>query len=461
MTDLETRYWGSFFVLCGLCAVLFLYGTKKTNTSIKKDPKFELFQKNYLIVYLLAMFSDWLQGPYVYQLYVSYGFTAYDISLLFVGGFGSSLVFGTFIGGLADKYGRRMTCILYSLCYIAACLTKTVPEFWTLMVGRILSGVSTSLLFSSFESWMVCEHHKLGFDPTLIGETFSHATFGNGVVAVLAGLISNAVASMFGYVAPFLAAIIPLSCCAYMVVTTWSENYGNSETSAYNALVTGFQVVRKNKRVAWLGLGQSCFEGAMYIFVFMWTPAMKTPEEEQAEQQDKELPDATSQYLGLIFAAFMVCVMIGSSVFRIIGEQYGPRVNKLIPIGMHCCTLAAIAITCSAYHYKFIVYMSFLFFELCCGVFYPAYGVIKSDEIPEDVRSMVMNIFRIPLNLIVVFILIIKDMHPRLVFTICFFAHLIGLLSYLAYYKSTTDPGSSGNNILPYSKLDTEDRISS
>ena len=84
MTDLETRYWGSFFVLCGLCAVLFLYGTKKTNTSIKKDPKFELFQKNYLIVYLLAMFSDWLQGPYVYQLYVSYGFTAYDISLLFV-----------------------------------------------------------------------------------------------------------------------------------------------------------------------------------------------------------------------------------------------------------------------------------------------------------------------------------------------------------------------------------------
>ncbi|CAM9240734.1 unnamed protein product, partial [Heterosigma akashiwo] len=57
--------------------------------------------------------SDWLQGAYVYQLYHSYGFEQYEIAKLFVGGFGSSLVVGTFVGGLADKEGRKKMCFLY------------------------------------------------------------------------------------------------------------------------------------------------------------------------------------------------------------------------------------------------------------------------------------------------------------------------------------------------------------
>ena len=44
------------------------------------------------------------------------------------------------------------------------------------------------------------------------------------------------------------------------------------------------------------------------------------------------------------------------------------------------------------------VYMAFLLFELTVGMFYPSYGSIKSQSIPEEVRSGVMNIFRIPLN---------------------------------------------------------------
>ncbi len=42
--------------------------------------------------------------------------------------------------------------------------------------------------------------------------------------------------------------------------------------------------------------------------------------------------------------------------------------------------------------------MAFLLFELTVGMFYPSYGSIKSQNIPEEVRSGVMNIFRIPLN---------------------------------------------------------------
>lgn len=44
------------------------------------------------------------------------------------------------------------------------------------------------------------------------------------------------------------------------------------------------------------------------------------------------------------------------------------------------------------------MYLAFLLFELTVGMFYPSYGSIKSQNIPEEVRSGVMNIFRIPLN---------------------------------------------------------------
>ncbi len=71
---------------------------------------FKGFQRNWLLVYLLAFFAvgivawplrltvqkhglnfvciqDWLQGPYVYALYDSYGFKSDDIALLFIMGF--------------------------------------------------------------------------------------------------------------------------------------------------------------------------------------------------------------------------------------------------------------------------------------------------------------------------------------------------------------------------------------
>ena len=47
--------------------------------------------------------GDWLQGPYVYALYQHYGYTVKDIGRLFIAGFGSSMIFGTIVGSLADK----------------------------------------------------------------------------------------------------------------------------------------------------------------------------------------------------------------------------------------------------------------------------------------------------------------------------------------------------------------------
>lgn len=80
--------------------------------------------KRYLLVYLLATLSDWLQGPFVYALYMDYGFQQHQIARLFVAGFGSSMIFGSFVGGMADWGGRRNFVLIYVAVYIASCVTK-------------------------------------------------------------------------------------------------------------------------------------------------------------------------------------------------------------------------------------------------------------------------------------------------------------------------------------------------
>merc|ERR1719421_347063 len=128
------------------------------------------------------MMSDWLQGPYVYALYESYGFTQGDNAILFVFGFGSAAAFGTFIGGMADQMGRRKFALIYCAVYFLSCASKHFNDFRVLIVGRLLGGVATSLLFSVFESWMVASHFKQGFNGDQLGDTFTKAYFGNSIV---------------------------------------------------------------------------------------------------------------------------------------------------------------------------------------------------------------------------------------------------------------------------------------
>ena len=94
--------------------------------------------------------------------------------------------------------------------------------------------------------------------------------------------------------------------------------------------------------------------------------------------------DSTVNHLGLIFAVYMVCVMVGSSLFKIMSAK---RENLLkIPLYLHAAALLSPATTAYMLPNKSVVFAMFLLFETTVGVFYPAYGVIKSEKIPEEIR---------------------------------------------------------------------------
>nr|KAJ0202446.1 hypothetical protein LSAT_V11C600303690 [Lactuca sativa] len=110
------------------------------------------------------------------------------------------------------------------------------------MVWRILGRIATSLLFPAFESWLVAEHNKRGIEQQWLSITFSKAIFlRNGLVAILAGLFGNLLVGSLamGPVAPFDAASIFLAIGMAIIISSWTENYGDS--SKNKDLMTQFR----------------------------------------------------------------------------------------------------------------------------------------------------------------------------------------------------------------------------
>ena len=269
------------FILCAiLTAGVTLVARTGSSGGAKGSVAFGRFQRTFLGVYYIAMTADWLQGPYVYALYSSYGFSKHDIAVLFVGGFGASMVFGTFVGAMADRLGRKRMCQLYCLLYIGSCATKHSSEYYTLMLGRVLGGVATSLLFSSFESWLVCEHNARGYDPQLLGDTFSLMYFGNSLCAIVAGIVAEAAADAQpltplsaggawhygGYCSPFDLSAACLFVCLGAITSTWSENYGARSAKGADtasALRSALALMKRDPNIWLIGAVVSLFEGSM------------------------------------------------------------------------------------------------------------------------------------------------------------------------------------------------------
>lgn len=439
--------------------------TGSASTSVEQqDPgqrkKWVALLNRYMLVYLLATCADWLQGPYVYALYADYGYTQHDIAVLFVAGFGSSMVFGSFIGGMADWGGRRTFVIFYAVVYAASCFTKRTcvqPETVTLrvsvivhrsdltfivcsasfllyssdfkdfnflMFGRLLGGVATSLLFSIFEAWLIRAHADEGVRHYL-SKSFSWAAYGNSIVAIVAGLVANKAAAsnkmetignqelvyIGGYLNPFDISFAALVLCGLFAGLLWEENFGDStsgherQSKWYDGLKNAFVTTIRSQDILLCGLCSSLYEGSMYIFVFMWTPAIT--EVTDASKYPDGLP------FGLIFSTFMVCCMAGSSCFSILVERI--KVEKLAAIIFACAAVSMGLIGIG--RTSTVKFLAMNLFEMTVGMYFPTFGTLKGVIVPESKRAAIYNLYRIPLNFIVLFSLL-TDLTPTMSFAL-------------------------------------------
>jgi len=279
------------------------------------------------------------------------------------------------------------------------------------MFGRITGGIATSILFSCFECWLVSEHcsrHK--FSDGLLYYMFGLMFQSMYLVAITSGLVAQAVADTFafhpisegssfflgGYTCPFDLAIIALIIGMILMSLFWNENYGSNESSDSGGMIDNLSAAVKlfqtDPNMVLLAVIVSCFEGSMFAFVFNWTPALAS----------KEVPPP----FGLIFAIFMMACMCGASVHTMVGNSVKPSMRLIVTFAIGIASFGIISRAAGDQNFLRTCFMAFLVFEFCCGLYFPSIGVLKSEIVPENVRTTMYNIYRIPLNAVVVVLLL-------------------------------------------------------
>lgn len=245
--------------------------------------------------------------------------------------------------------------------------------------------------------WLACEcsrrHNRHGFPSEWLPRTFALATFGNGIVAVSAGIAANLLADPFGSdqhhpVRPFLFAIAVLGFTALALHKTWDENAVPEDELAEghtDRCIAGLKPVLKNRKIWLVGLVQALFESAMFVFVFLWTPSL-------AEHKYRSP-------LGFIFATFMLAIVLGSTIFQLALSLKWP-VTKCLESAI--CLAIACFLLAFLFESPSMLFVAFVGFEVACGVYYPAIGSLRGEIIPESDRAAIMGWFRVPINVFVI-----------------------------------------------------------
>ncbi|TVY49718.1 Molybdate-anion transporter [Lachnellula occidentalis] len=382
------------------------------------------FKKKFLPAYLLAFGSDWLQGPYIYTMYKDEkGLPEETVAHLFTTGFLAAAMSASFVGSLADRYGRRSACLFFCVAYGVSCFTVLFDSIFILFAGRILGGLSTTLLWSVVESWMVTEFHRQHLEEAgSLSDMFGIMTTLNGFVAILAGLFAQQIADFTKtQAAPFMAAVVLLILAFGFISSRWSENYGDSHNSNVDGLLPASEEKDKNglqyiiqgrkhgqssediterfgldKRLWALCMTSSCFEGSMYLWIFFKFSALKLSHE--AAGQESELP------FGMIFAALMCAMMLGSLFFTYYSSLATSRwvvsPSRLLTITLFvasACFILPVLV-----HNEAVTFWSFCVFEICCGIYFPSIARLKEKMVEDGVRAKIYGILRIPLNIFVV-----------------------------------------------------------
>lgn len=116
---------------------------------------------------------------------------------------------------------------------------------------------------------------------------------------------------------------------------------------------------------------------------------------------------------GCVFSAMMMAITIGGMVFPILQSVFSKVLGSKESASEACASFiyfaAAASMAVPAYflsgsgseHFDSIV-ISFMMVECCVGLFMPVAGTLRSKYVPDALQGAILNIFRLPLNAVVV-----------------------------------------------------------
>merc|ERR1719382_546086 len=142
----------------------------------------------------------------------------------------------------------------------------------------------------------------------------------------------------------------------------------------------------------------------------------------------------------------MTCVSLGGVLFS------PSMLLSLAPaehIGVGCFVVGAASLAVPVFSTHIVAVLgAFLVFETCVGIFQPCGGVLRSKVIPDKLQGSVMNMFRIPLNSLVVIGTLLTDYYPaRFVFSIIVIWMFVGAVLQLAVIQALKEHEHADGNV--------------
>merc|ERR1712228_656457 len=106
---------------------------------------------------------------------------------------------------------------------------------------------------------------------------------------------------------------------------------------------------------------------------------------------------------GMIFAVFMESCLVGTTLSGILSKSMEWKTEKIAAFLSFVASVCLVAVPMTDSYEARLFY--FIVFECCVGCYFPIIGALRGKYVPDNVRATIMNIFRIPLNVIVVIVL--------------------------------------------------------
>ena len=140
----------------------------------------------------------------------------------------------------------------------------------------------------------------------------------------------------------------------------------------------------KKKEVLCIGLIESIYQGVLSIFIFAWQPVLESSINKPINP-------------GFIFTCFVISLILGAGLFEIFTIYIKSNYYKLIVNLL----LIVLVIFLNIYLINNFLIRLILcaFFNGSTSFFNSLLSIIKSQLLVEKHRALLMNIFRIPLNI--------------------------------------------------------------
>ena len=376
----------------------------------------------YLLAYLLARAAMWAKAPYIYTLFMSvHKFSFVEIGRLYLVDAVSALIFGPITGQLADKYGRKKFCRFYNYSVLINIILRLLGDRLTAYLAQIVTGFGSGLINTTFEAWVVSESDREFMGYCKEAERFRRKLFVKAnlydeIISILILIICAVVYSYLGIYAPFVISFTFSLLSLLVIAKNWKENALSKSETIMAQMKGAFREFKKGE-VLGIGLIEGIVMACLNMFLFSWTPILK---------------QSTSGGMnpGFIFTSMVLTMIVGT------------KICKLLIVYLYCDYCISIT-TCLFFQGIFLIltYYKDSFLErsifLCAfdgliGFYNPVNSVLKSKILVEKYRALLMNLFRVPLNIYVIIVLLtiryINSFTVALISGIlCFLAFGIGL----------------------------------